>query len=77
VAADVRPIRELKRDCDPKVIEILEKLLVEAKAGEVTGFAYVLETPTTFDVGHHGALFNLLALVERLKHRINVAIDER
>ena len=74
---EVCALREVPAEGDPKIVALLEQLLKEAKAGEVTAFAYVIETRVAFDVGYQGPLYGILALLERLKHRINVALDER
>ena len=71
----VRPLHVARREPDQRIVVCLEDLLARAKAGEIVAFAYFVEDITDTETGYHGNLWNCLAGLQRVIHKIHVAID--
>jgi len=72
---EVVVLEERRLAPDQRIVNCLETLLAEAKAGKLTGFAYVVETPSTADCGWHGTYWSLVAGVSRLLYKLHKAMD--
>jgi hypothetical protein len=73
------PVAPTEAPYDRGVADVLERALVEVKAGRVTGVAVVMtgphETGFTIDGHYHGARLSLISGCCRLLHKLNRDLD--
>lgn len=69
----------IKPQVDAEVVERLEELLAEAKAGKINYVAYTAQRPTgRFTTGWIGACvcrMEMIGQLSHLQHRLHAAID--
>lgn len=70
----------IENDGKADIVERLERLLVDARNGRLTGVAYAALTTdnkvaTSFATSDDGSKFTLLGTLDHLRHRMNTAID--
>ncbi len=72
-------LRKIKKDTNPVVIEVLERLLEGAKSGELSAIAYSVDMGGEMECGYVGAGLdlNMLGELRLLEHRLASEIVDR
>lgn len=78
IGLDGKPIEQKEGEPSPEIINAIEDLLRDAKAGLINGFGYVYykddkEELTSYYTGN---AWRLMAGFSRLNHRMNLATDD-